>query len=187
MNNIVSEQETQAAPTLEVHITSGVSPDEIETLLDMAASCGLFNADELTSIEDMAYSCAYQNDDKSCRFFLAKSVESGKEQPVGFICFGTIPDWPLDHELYGISVMQEFQRLGIGSALLAEMERHVAARGGERIFVEIPTDDDDDEIRDFYETNGFVEENRYRKQFVPKEGGLVFRLDVLENEDQSNQ
>lgn len=184
MNDTEIENQSSSRATLEVSIVNGVVPDDVKALLDMAEASNVFNAEELLTAEDMAWDCAYRGGDDACRFIQAKANDAGKSRPVGFLCFGSIPQWQDNYELLGIAVAPEFQRQGIASALVAELERQVMNLDGKRIFVETGDNHLFEAARQFYEAAGFMQEVRFRKQFIPKPGGVVFRKD-LDSQDQT--
>jgi ribosomal protein S18 acetylase RimI-like enzyme len=177
MDNSIIEQDSDQAAVCEVYISHGVAPEDVEPLLDMAAACGLFNEDELITAESMVWDCAYQGDSDTCRFIQAKTTDPDGDNLAGFLCFGEIAHWPESFELIGISVTPRFQRQGIGSAMLAEMEHQIAARGGRRILLETERGRAFEGSRLFYEANGYDVEDRFLKQFIPKEGSVVYRKD----------
>lgn len=162
----------------EVRIVSGLTPDDVEIVLNMAAVSGTFSSDIMMSAEEMAWGSAYGDGSELYTFLKATINESGEEKTVGYICFGPIPHWPGNHELYGIVIESEHQRLGIGSGLVAEMQRQIAISNGEYIFLEIGTDRIFENARLFYEANDFVHEHRFFKQFLPTDGGIVYRLKI---------
>ena len=166
----------------EVRISSGITPEEVETVLNMAGACGLFTSDAMMSAEDMAWDSAYGNGQEAQTFLLARVRDSGVDRVIGFICYGPINHWPGDFELYGITVDPDFRRMGIGSALVAEMTRRVADQDGRRIFLETGMDRSFENARLFYEANEFSRQQRFCKQFIPMEGGVVYRL-TIETED----
>lgn len=187
MDMTVREEEL-ASDVPEVHIVAGVTPADVETLLNMAAASGLFESDALMSAEDMAWDTAYGDGSEPHTFLLAVLHESGKTRPVGFLCFDLIPHWPDSFELVGITVDPEFQRMGIGSALISEMTRQVAARQGKRILLETGLDRSFEHARRFYEANEFTQEHRFLKQFIPNQGGVIYRLNLdPENTDHQYQ
>jgi ribosomal protein S18 acetylase RimI-like enzyme len=183
MDNSITEQNSDPTAVCEVYISHGVTPEDVEPLLNMAAGCGLFNEDELATAEGMVWDCAYQGDSETCRFIQAKAADPDGHQLAGFLCFGEIAHWPDSFELIGISVAPRFQRQGIGSALLAEMERHIEARGGQRILLETESGRAFEGSRLFYEANGYDQEERFLKQFIPKDGSVVYRKDFESGDD----
>jgi ribosomal protein S18 acetylase RimI-like enzyme len=162
----------------EVRILSGIKPDHVEDVLNLAAASGLFSSDLMMSAEDMAWDSAYGDGNESHVFLRAAINTSGAEKLVGFICFGPVLNWEGNYELYGIAVAPEFQRLGIGSALVAEMTRQITAEGGKRIYLETGDDRAFEGARLFYEANDYVMEYRFLKHFIPTEGGVIYRYNI---------
>lgn len=170
----------------EVRILSGIIADDVETILNMAVVSGVFSSDAMMSLEDMAWDSAYGDGNKSHTFLKSTISESGVDKTVGFICFGPIPHWQGRFEMYGIAVDPEFQRLGIGSALIAEMNRQVARTKGKQVFLETGDDRLFEDARQFYEANGFIHEYRFFKQFIPVDGGVVYRFDIDTDDSDEN-
>ena len=183
---IVANEEPLTEPVHEVRIVRGIRPEEVEAVLNMAAASGLFTSDALMSAEDMAWDSAYGEGGAPHAFLLAKTSENGAERTIGFLCYGPIADWPGNHELYGIAVVPEYQRLGIGSALVAEMVRRIGTGKSQRVFLETGADRAYEGARCFYEANGFDREERFHKRFIPLEGGVVYRLNIDAGDDEPN-
>jgi ribosomal protein S18 acetylase RimI-like enzyme len=170
----------------EVRISTGITPEDVETVLNMAASSGLFSSDAMMSAEDMAWDCAYGNGEEAQTFLVAKIEDAEGGRIIGFLCYGPILHWPGEFELYGITVDPEFRRLGIGSALVSEMIRRVARETGRSIFLETGEGRAFENAHRFYEANDFSLQHRFCKQFIPMDGGLVYRL-LIDEDDVENQ
>ncbi|QGY39546.1 GNAT family N-acetyltransferase [Pseudodesulfovibrio cashew] len=177
MDNLISEA-VDSREVREIRIVSGLTPDDVEAILEMAGNSGLFSSDALMAAEDMAWDSAYGDGREAHTFLQAVTGEEDGARTVGFICFGPIAHWTGDYEMYGIAVDGEFQRLGIGTALVLEMKRQIAANGGKGIFLETGMDRAYENARLFYEANDFVQEHRFCKQFIPNDGGVVYRFGV---------
>lgn len=173
-----ANEEARSGEIREVRITSGITPEDVEALLEMAAASGLFSPDLMMSAEDMAWDSAYGDGDEDHAFLKASISGADGTRLAGFICYGPVPHWNGNHELYGIAVDPQFQRLGIGSALISEMIRRVGVEGGKRIFLETGDSRQFENARLFYEANGFVMEHRFCKQFIPTDGDVVYRFDL---------
>ena len=179
---MTTQEPTAFQNTREVRIASGITPHDVETLLEMAGSSGLFSSDAMLSTEDMAWDSAYGDGSEAHVFLLARTGDAAGDRIVGFLCFGPIPHWPENYELYGIAVDPEYRRLGIGSGLIAEMCRRVAEATGRKIFLETGARKAFEAARCFYEAAGFECEYRFHKHFIPIEGDTVYRLDVVPDE-----
>ncbi|QJB58442.1 GNAT family N-acetyltransferase [Pseudodesulfovibrio sp. zrk46] len=172
-NEIFEQHEIQ-----EVRIVAGITADDVETFLNMAAASGLFSSDAMMTAEDMAWDSAYGDGNESHSFLKAVINDSGSEKAIAFICFGPIPYWPGNYEMYAIVVEPQFQRLGIGTALVSEMFRQTTVETGNRVYLETGTEKKFENARRFYEANDFIQQNRYIKQFTPNDGGVVYCYDI---------
>ena len=174
----MTSQEDPSVKTQEVEISSWITPDDVEMILNMIAVSGLFSPSEIDSAESLAWDNAYGNGSSPDTFLKATISNAGKETVIGFLCFGPIPYWPGNYELYALAVEPEFQRLGIGSVLMAEMNKLIANQNGNSIFLETKTDRTYETARLFCEANNFSPEHRFIKQFIPENGGIVYRCDL---------
>ncbi|WP_320007184.1 GNAT family N-acetyltransferase [Maridesulfovibrio sp.] len=179
----MTSQEDPSVKTQEVEISSWITPDDVEKILNMIAASGLFSASEIDSAESLAWDCAYGNGSGPDIFLKATVNEAGNETVIGFLCFGPIPYWPGNYELYALAVEPEYQRMGIGSALLAEMNKVIAGKDGNSILLETKTDRAYETARLFCEANNFSPEHRFIKQFIPENGGIVYRCDLSSDVD----
>ncbi|WP_319542214.1 GNAT family N-acetyltransferase [uncultured Pseudodesulfovibrio sp.] len=186
MEASVVENEAVAGDVYEVRVISGLSPEDVEGLLNMAETSGLFNPDQMTEIEDMSWGCAYQGESVACSFLQALVSTPQGEKPIGFLCFTEIPEWPQNYELFGIAVTPEYQRLGIGTALMTGMKNIVAGQDGKRIFLETGQNHKCEEIRRFYEANNYSMEHRFFKQFIPKDENVVYCHTIEFDEEDAN-
>lgn len=176
--DIITKEEPRFNDIIEISIHSGILPEDVEVILDMAASSGLFSSDLIMSAEDMAWDSAYGDGSEPHVFLRATINDTGKPRTAGFICFGPIDRWRGNYELYGIAVEPNCQRIGIGSALVSEMIRQVSTAGGKGIFLETGGGRAFENARLFYEANGFSKETRFLKQFIPTAGDVVYRFDI---------
>ena len=185
---MIQQDMDNSVTTQEVEISAGISPENVEEILSMIGASGLFSPDEMASAESMAWDSAYGDGSGPETFLKATVNEEGQETIIGFICFGPIQFWPGDFEHYALAVDPQFQRLGIGSALLSEMREIISYEGGNRIFLETKPGRAFESARIFCEANYFVHEQRYMKQLVPENGGLVYRYDLAtENAEDQHQ
>lgn len=75
--------------------------------------------------------------------------------PLGYACYGRIPLTESSYDLYWIAVRQDHHGRGLGRALLAEVERRVAAEEGRRIYIETSNRAQYQATRGFYLRNGY--------------------------------
>lgn len=159
----------------DIHIESGLKPDEVEAVLELAADSPFLPPDSLMAVEEMAWESVYSDGREPHTFLLARSGTGGI---VGAACYGPIPYWTGNFELYGVGVTSGVQRRGIGTALVNEIKRRVGLDHGQSVFLEAGSGPDHEPLRLFYEANAFYHEHRFLKQFVPDQEGTVYRLDL---------
>jgi ribosomal protein S18 acetylase RimI-like enzyme len=73
----------------------------------------------------------------------------------GFISYGPIPLTERRYDLYWIAVDPVHGRYGIGSRLLAAMEKDLKQAGAGHIYIDTSSTDGYTKARAFYEKNGF--------------------------------
>lgn len=78
------------------------------------------------------------------------------------------------YNLLALAVLTDFQREGIGAALMRHVESGVHHENGRLLLVETSTDRDQDAARAFYLKNGFTEEARIRNFYAPGQTKVVF-------------
>lgn len=71
----------------------------------------------------------------------------------GFICYGPIPITLCSWDLYWIAVHPDQARRGMGSRLLAAMERRLTA--GSRIYIDTSSTEGYGKARSFYQRHGY--------------------------------
>jgi ribosomal protein S18 acetylase RimI-like enzyme len=74
---------------------------------------------------------------------------------IGYLCFGATPMTLGTFDIYWIVVAPEAQGRGMGSALLAETERQLAARGARTIRIETSSLEGEGGATRFYERAGY--------------------------------
>jgi GNAT superfamily N-acetyltransferase len=91
----------------------------------------------------------------------------------GWACWGPTPDQPGTFDLYWIVVERERQGLGLGGALLAEMDRRTAGRA-RRILIETSGRADYQATRTFYERRGYRAIETIPDHFAPGDDLIRF-------------
>ena len=92
---------------------------------------------------------------------------------VGWICWGPTPCTLGTYDLYWMAVHPAAQGLGIGTALLAEMERRLAGRA-RLIVVETAGRADYAPTRRFYEARGYRATARIPEFYAPGDDLVVY-------------
>ena len=97
----------------------------------------------------------------------------------GWACWGPTPNQPGTFDLYWIVVDRTIQGQGLGSRLLAEMDRRIAGRV-RRLLVETSGRDDYAPTRAFYERHGYRIIERVPDHFAPGDDLVRFVRDDWE-------
>jgi len=157
-----------------VSLVIGLGPDDVPHILNMASETGIFTVEELLTAEELAWECAFQDSEGKTGIIQARINDENGERPVAFVCFGPIPHWLENYELYFIVVDEKYREQGIGTSLLYEMKACVRDAGGHRIYLEIGSGPSFENARRFYEARRFTIESRFCKQFIPGKGSVNY-------------
>jgi ribosomal protein S18 acetylase RimI-like enzyme len=103
-------------------------------------------------------------------FIFANSPEA----LAGYACYGAIPCTAAGFDLYWIAVDPDFQRQGLGRVLIEAVESQIAAKGGERIYIDTSGRDQYQPTRAFYERSGFYCEARLKDFYSPGDDRVIY-------------
>lgn len=92
---------------------------------------------------------------------------------VGWICWGPTPCTLGTYDLYWMAVDPAGQHAGVGTALLAEMERRLAGHG-RLIVVETAGRADYTDTRAFYESRGYRPAARIPEFYAPGDDLVIY-------------
>ena len=95
------------------------------------------------------------------------------DQLAGYVCFGATPSTDRTYDLYWIAVHPEAQRLGVGAALMTEVERQLWLRRARLVVIETSSRDDYAPTRRFYHKRGYHETARLRDFYAPGDDRVV--------------
>ncbi|WP_319776868.1 GNAT family N-acetyltransferase [Maridesulfovibrio sp.] len=178
------ENEHGAEPVeteLQLKLSIGLNPEDTEEILELAACCQTIPQEKLEMLEQSVWEEAY-NTSLPFSTFIRAHVVNGDEQPLcGFAYFGTIADMEDCYELYLVAVDEEFRNIGIGAALVDEIERQISAADGSTIFCEVPDSRAHENSENFLQATGFSRQNRHYRFFIPEKGNAVYAKKLLQN------
>ncbi len=137
-----------------LHATGSFRPDEIAVALDLF--------DE--TFGPPAPSADYE--------FVAACDAAGRL--AGYCCYGPTPGTNGTYDVYWIAVHPSHQGAGVGSALLAEVERRLRDRGARLVVVETSAREGYDSARRFYGARGYRAAARLRDFYAPADDRVVF-------------
>ncbi len=139
-------------------------------VLKMIEECGRFRIREARVAEEV-FEAALQ---KPPHGDYTSYVAEQDGRPVGWVCFGPAPCTLASYEVYWIVVSPERQRQGIGRRLMAQVERIVAERQGQQIFIETSGQDSYRASRAFYSRMGYRPIACLRDFYAPHDDMIVF-------------
>jgi ribosomal protein S18 acetylase RimI-like enzyme len=155
-------------------LRDAVAAADAEAVRAITAATGFFRPDEV----DVAVELVEER--------LARGAASGYHfvfadaggRTAGYACFGAIACTVSSWDLYWIAVHPDFQGRGVGTVLIRESERRVAALGGTRLYVETSSKAAYQSTRGFYEAKGYRTEAVLEEFYAPGDGKVIF-LKVL--------
>jgi len=100
------------------------------------------------------------------------------DELVGYACWGATPGTVATSDLYWIAVARERQGGGIGSQLLAEVERRLTADGRRLVVVETSSRADYQPTRGFYETRGYTRTATIPAYYAPGDDLVIYTKDL---------
>lgn len=125
---------------------------DLTTIERLAAACGFFRPDEVRLATEFATQHLNHGQESDYRFILAQQ----DDQTLGYACYGPIPGTLHSWSLYWIVVGQGLRGRGLGSRILAQVERRVTAAGGEQLYIETSSQPRYHPTRRFYQSRGYT-------------------------------
>jgi ribosomal protein S18 acetylase RimI-like enzyme len=106
-------------------------------------------------------------------------AESEQGELLGFICFGEAALAERVGEIYWVVVSPQQQRCGVGSRLLAEVERQLKSNGVRMLVVETSSRAEYLAAQRFYENCGYRLAARLPKFYRPDDDKLIYLKELL--------
>lgn len=110
-------------------------------------------------------------------------AESPEGTIAGYSCYGPTPRTDAVFDLYWIAVDPAFEHRGIGSALLAFVEREVRRRGARLLLIETSSKASYAPSRRFYEHHGYREISRIKDFYRVADDKIVFARELKQDGD----
>jgi ribosomal protein S18 acetylase RimI-like enzyme len=92
---------------------------------------------------------------------------------LGYANYGPTPHTDRTWDLYWIAVAREAHGKGVGSTLLAEVERRLKEAGARLLLIETSSRTDYDATRGFYVARGYTEQARIRDFYAPDDDRVM--------------
>jgi ribosomal protein S18 acetylase RimI-like enzyme len=141
-------------------------------LEQLTRATGLFHEEEVaTAVELLDESLAGDEDYQFVGGFEGDEL-------VGYGCWGPTPGTVATSDLYWIVVDRVRQGAGVGSQLLGEIERRLAADGRRLVVVETSSRPDYAPTRGFYEARGYTRAATIPEYYAPGDDLVIYTKDL---------
>lgn len=152
-----------------------VQERDLRDVRDIVASTGFFSVEEIDVAEELVAEHRQQGPASGYLFVFA---EDSSERVLGYACYGQVPCTVRTFDLYWIAVRAETRGLGLGRALMREVENRLRATGGGKLIAETSSREQYAPTQGFYRSCGFLEEARIRDYYAPGEDILYFTKQI---------
>ncbi|MCB8964888.1 MAG: GNAT family N-acetyltransferase [Bacteroidales bacterium] len=144
--------------------------EDVEVVRDIVSSTGFFNDYEIP----VAVELVQERLDKgvASEYFFVFADYLG--QTVAYACFGPIACTRNSYDLYWIATHHSFRGQGIGTVVLAEVEREIAKLGGRGIYIETSSKPLYLPTQQFYHKSGYVVEAVLKDFYDSNDHKMVF-------------
>lgn len=143
---------------------------DADAVLAMVVATGFFSDEEQAIARELVVERLEQGAASGYEFLFAEQ----EGRLAGYACWGRTPQTVEGWDLYWIVVGPEWQGAGLGSVLLREVERRIAAAGGGQLWVETAGRPLYDPTRRFYERNGYELAARLRDFYAPGDDKVLY-------------
>lgn len=163
---------TEGSIVIRDHLLEG----DGEAVREILRSSGFFHEEEILVAQELIEERRARGPASGYHFLLADTPRTGGSAPrtVGFACFGPIALTRESHDLFWIAVHESLRHSGLGSRLLAESERRIAAMGGGRVYIETSSQPLYEPTRAFYLKRGYRIEATLADFYAPGDGKVIF-------------
>ena len=155
-------------------IRTTIEHTDRKPLEDLLRATAFFNTDELALALELVDDRLSDGEASHYRFLVAED----DDEVLGYACWGHILGTQVSVDLYWIAVRPGAQGRGVGQALMAAAEAHIAASGHSRVYVETSTRPQYQPTRAFYLRCGYALIAEIEDFYAPGDGKALF-LKVL--------
>jgi D-alanine-D-alanine ligase len=146
-----------------------VTSNDREPVLSLLAQPKFFRPDEIRVGQEVLDDSIRDGAEGHYQSFVIET--SGRV--AGWLCFGPTPCTEKTYDIYWIVVAADFQRQGLGKALMAFAEARIHERGGRMAVVETSGREDYVSTRKFYLRIGYHEAARVRDFYAPGDDKII--------------
>ncbi len=152
------------------------SRDDPEKVRAIVEATGFFSDEEVGISVELLLERLSRGVESGYYFLFA---EDGKENLVGYTCYGPVTGTESSFDLYWIVVDNDFQGYGTGKLLDSKTEELVKKMGGTRIYAETSSREQYEPTREFYRKAGYHEEAFLEDFYAPGDGKIIFTKKVV--------
>ncbi|HNQ23285.1 MAG TPA: GNAT family N-acetyltransferase [Phycisphaerae bacterium] len=152
-----------------------VTADDVTVVRQLVASTGFFSAGEVEVAVELVTERLHRGPESGYLFLFGDC----DGHPVGYVCYGPIACTVGSFDLYWIVTRQDRRHAGIGTFLLYESERRMAATGGRAVYVETSSRPQYEPTRRFYERRGYRQAALLPDFYAPGDGKVIFAKNLL--------
>jgi ribosomal protein S18 acetylase RimI-like enzyme len=181
-----AERPTRIDPA-SVVLRDTVRPDDAQIVRDLVVSTGFFADHEVDVAVELVQE-RLSRGEASGYFFVFADLKapplprregagggfSGKEQTVGYVCYGPIACTVGSYDLYWLAVDQTLRNCGLGRILVKACEDRVAKMGGRRIYIETAGRELYKPTQAFYERCGYKAEAVLKDFYSPGDPKIIY-------------
>jgi ribosomal protein S18 acetylase RimI-like enzyme len=153
-----------------IHMREEVRPSDPAHVRDITESTGFFYPDEVQTAVELVEERLARGIRSGYHFLFAEQAD----RAVGYTSFGLIACTRSSWDLYWIAVHADMRGKGLGTALLEESERRIAAMGGSRVYIETSARSLYEPTRAFYLARGYREEARLPDYYAPGDAKVIY-------------
>ncbi len=156
----------------EQHMTyrENVTPDDCEHVRQIVTSTGFFSEAEIDIAVELVEERLAKGTGSDYDFLFAEQ----QGNVIGYTCFGHIDGTEASYDLYWIAVHQDARGNGLGKTLLRKSEEMIAARGGQRVYIETSSREQYVPTRAFYLRCGYRQEALLEDFYGPGDGKVIY-------------
>ena len=152
------------------NLRSEVRPSDAAGVRRIVAATGLFRPAEIDVAVELVETRLAKGPPSGYEFVFAEH----QGETVGYACFGPNTLTVGSYDLFWIAVEPALHGQGIGRLLLDEVQRRIAAAGGQRIYIETSHRADYAATRGFYERCGYRLEAVLEDYYAPGDSKAIY-------------
>ena len=137
----------------------------------IASTSGFFSEEEITTVDELWDEYILRGAQASGYYFI---VHTETDKILGFACYGPHPLTESTYDLYWIVTDKNAKGRGVGKALMAVVEKKVAAQGGSLLIAETSGKELYKPTRAFYKKRGYLKEAVIKDFYAPGDDLVMY-------------